>query len=45
VIIAGQVTSNTAFVLQGWLIVGFFAVLTHFAMVQIEARIAHGARI
>lgn len=45
VIIAGLLTNNTAFVLQGGLIVGLFAVLTYDAMVQIEARLVHGARI
>ncbi len=45
VIIAGLLTNNTAFVLQGGLIVGLFAALIYDAMVQTEARIAHGARI
>ncbi len=45
VIIAGLLTNNTAFVLQGGLIVGLFAVLIYDAMVQIEARLGHGARI
>lgn len=36
VIIAGLLTSNTAFVLQGGLIVGLFAVLIHDALVQLE---------
>lgn len=40
VIIAGLLTNNTAFVLQGGLIVGLFAVLIYDAMVQIEARLA-----
>ena len=40
VIIAGLLTSNTAFVLQGGLIVGLFAVLIYDAMVQIELRLA-----
>lgn len=45
VIIAGLLTNNTAFVLQGGLIVGLFAVLIYDAMVQIEARLVHGASI
>jgi osmoprotectant transport system permease protein len=45
VIIAGLLTNNTAFVLQGGLIVGLFAVLIYDAMVQIEACLLHGARI
>lgn len=44
VIIAGLLTNNTAFVLQGGLIVGLFAVLIYDAMVQIEARLVHGTR-
>ncbi|WP_373285608.1 ABC transporter permease [Salipiger pallidus] len=40
VIIAGLLTSNTAFVLQGGLIVGLFAALLYDAMVQIERRLA-----
>ena len=40
VIIAGLLTNNTAFVLQGGLIVGLFAVLIYDALVQLEARIA-----
>lgn len=40
VIIAGLLTNNTAFVLQGGLIVGLFAVLIYDAMVQIETRLA-----
>jgi len=40
VIIAGLLTNNTAFVLQGGLIVGLFAVLIYDAMVQIELRLA-----
>lgn len=43
VIIAGLLTNNTAFVLQGGLIVGLFAVLIHDAMVQIEARLVRRA--
>ncbi|MFP7570409.1 ABC transporter permease [Marivita sp. S2033] len=39
VIIAGLLTNNTAYVLQGGLIVGLFAVLIYDAMVQIEARL------
>ena len=45
VIVAGLLTNNTAFVLQGGLIVGLFAVLIYDAMVQIEARLVHGARV
>lgn len=37
VIIAGLVTNNTAYVLQGGLIVGLFAVLIYDGMVQLEA--------
>ena len=44
VIIAGLLTNNTAFVLQGGLIVGLFAVLIYDAMGQIEARLVHSAR-
>ena len=40
VIIAGLLTNNTAFVLQGGLAVGLFAVLIYDAMVQIERRLA-----
>lgn len=40
VIIAGLLTSNTAYVLQGGLIVGLFAVLIYDALVQLEARMA-----
>lgn len=40
VIIAGLLTNNTAYVLQGGLIVGLFAVLIYDAMVQLEARLA-----
>ncbi|CTQ34649.1 ABC transporter permease [Jannaschia rubra] len=40
VIIAGLLTNNTAFVLQGGLIVGLFAMLIYDAMVQIELRLA-----
>lgn len=36
VIIAGLLTNNTAYVLQGGLIVGLFAVLIHDAFVQLE---------
>ena len=39
VIIAGLLTNNTAYVLQGGLIVGMFAVLIYDAMVQIERRL------
>ncbi len=45
VIIAGLLTSNTALVLQGGLIVGLFAVLIHDAMLQIETRLLRGGRI
>jgi osmoprotectant transport system permease protein len=45
VIIAGLLTNNTAFVLQGGLIVGLFAVLIYDAMVQVETHLGHGARI
>lgn len=41
VIIAGLLTNNTAFVLQGGLIVGLFAVLIHDALVQLEAYLAY----
>jgi osmoprotectant transport system permease protein len=44
VIIAGLLTNNTAFVLQGGLIVGLLAVLIHDAMMQIEMRLLRGAR-
>ncbi|SFQ64933.1 osmoprotectant transport system permease protein [Roseivivax halotolerans] len=46
VIIAGLLTSNTAYVLQGGLIVGLFAVAVYDALIQLEARIARrsGAR-
>lgn len=40
VIIAGLLTNNTAYVLQGGLIVGLFAVLIYDALVQLEARLA-----
>lgn len=40
VIIAGLLTSNTAYVVQGGLVVGLFAVLIHDALVQLERRIA-----
>ncbi|SFO90300.1 ABC transporter permease [Tranquillimonas alkanivorans] len=43
VIIAGLLTNNTAFVLQGGLIVGLFAVLIYDALVRLEARIARRA--
>ena len=36
VIIAGLLTNNTAYVLQGGLIVGLFAVLIYDAMAQLE---------
>ncbi|MDF1777958.1 MAG: ABC transporter permease [Rhizobiaceae bacterium] len=39
VIIAGLLTNNTAFVLQGGLIVGLFAVLIYDALVQLETRL------
>lgn len=42
VIIAGLLTNNTAYVLQGGLIVGLLAVLIYDAMVQLEARLARG---
>lgn len=35
----GLLTNNTAFVLQGGLIVGLFAVLIYDALVQLEARL------
>lgn len=38
-IIAGLLTNNTAYVLQGGLIVGLFAVLTYDAFLQIERRL------
>ncbi|QPM91835.1 ABC transporter permease [Pseudooceanicola algae] len=40
VIIAGLLTNNTAFVLQGGLIVGLFAVLIYDALIQLEAFLA-----
>ncbi|GGM12182.1 ABC transporter permease [Pseudooceanicola nanhaiensis] len=40
VIIAGLLTSNTAYVLQGGLIVGLFAVVVYDALILLEARIA-----
>ncbi len=40
VIIAGLLTNNTAFVLQGGLIVGLFAVLIYDALVQLEGYLA-----
>ncbi|MGZ9810827.1 ABC transporter permease [Pseudoroseicyclus sp. H15] len=40
VIIAGLLTNNTAFVLQGGLIVGLFAVLIYDALVQLETFLA-----
>lgn len=40
VIIAGLLTNNTAYVLQGGLIVGLFAVLIYDALVQIETRLS-----
>lgn len=43
VIIAGLLTSNTAYVLQGGLIVGLFAVVVYDALIQLEARIARRA--
>ncbi|WP_375259495.1 ABC transporter permease [Citreimonas sp.] len=43
VIIAGLLTNNTAFVLQGGLIVGLFAVLIYDALTLLEARIARRA--
>jgi len=39
VIIAGLLTNNTAYVLQGGLIVGLFAVLIYDGLVQLEARL------
>lgn len=39
VIIAGLLTNNTAYVVQGGLIVGLFAVLIYDALVQLEARL------
>ena len=40
VIIAGLLTSNTAYVLQGGLIVGLFAVVVYAALILLAARIA-----
>ncbi|MEO1960664.1 MAG: ABC transporter permease, partial [Paracoccus sp. (in: a-proteobacteria)] len=40
VIISGLLTNNTAYVLQGGLIVGLFAVLIYDAMVQLETRLS-----
>ncbi|MWD27285.1 ABC transporter permease subunit [Aquicoccus sp. SCR17] len=40
VIIAGLLTNNTAFVLQGGLIVGLFAVLIYDALSQLESRVS-----
>jgi osmoprotectant transport system permease protein len=45
VIIAGLLTSNTAYVLQGGLIVGLFAVVVYDALIQLEARIARSRRL
>ncbi|MGR3452623.1 ABC transporter permease [Pseudooceanicola sp.] len=45
VIIAGLLTSNTAYVLQGGLIVGLFAVVVYDALIQLEARIARRRRL
>ena len=42
VIIAGLLTSNTAFVLQGGLVVGLLAVLIYDALTQLERRLARG---
>lgn len=39
VIIAGLLTNNTAYVLQGGLIVGLFAVLIYDSLVQLEAKL------
>ncbi|KAA9005545.1 ABC transporter permease [Histidinibacterium aquaticum] len=44
VIIAGLLTSNTAYVLQGGLIVGLFAVAVYDALTQLEARLARRSR-
>lgn len=44
VIIAGLLTNNTAYVLQGGLIVGLFAVLIYDALVQLEAYLARRTR-
>ncbi|SIT78397.1 ABC transporter permease [Pontibaca methylaminivorans] len=43
-IIAGLLTNNTAYVLQGGLIVGLFAVLIHDAFVQLENRLSRRGR-
>ncbi|WP_299819756.1 ABC transporter permease [uncultured Jannaschia sp.] len=43
VIIAGLLTSNTAYVVQGGLIVGLFAVLIYDALVQLEAHLVRRA--
>lgn len=45
VIIAGLLTNNTAFVLQGGLIVGLFAVLIYDGFVQIEVRLTRRASV
>ena len=44
VIIAGLLTNNTAFVVQGGLIVGLFAVLIYDALLLLERRLARSAR-
>jgi osmoprotectant transport system permease protein len=44
VIIAGLLTNNTAFVLQGGVIVGLFAVLIYDGLVQFERRLGRRAR-
>lgn len=44
VIIAGLLTNNTAFVLQGGLVVGLFAVLIYDALVALERRLARWSR-
>ncbi|HEY4972840.1 MAG TPA: ABC transporter permease [Steroidobacteraceae bacterium] len=45
VIIAGLVSNNTAFILQGGLVTGLMAILLYDAMVALERRIFRAARI
>jgi osmoprotectant transport system permease protein len=45
VIIAGLLSNNTAFVLQGGLVTGLMAILLYDAMRVLESRLAPGARI
>jgi osmoprotectant transport system permease protein len=45
VIIAGLLSNNTAFVLQGGLVTGLMAILLYDTMRVLESRLAPGARI